>query len=55
MPLTEQEAPRYTQWAPRPLVTLTIGATTKQYSTEDVEDLGADYGVGDYGDMDYGA
>lgn len=47
------EATRPTVYAPRPLITLTIGAVTAYYSTETLlAPAGGDYGE-DYGD-DYG-
>lgn len=47
-------APRYNRWAPRPLITIQIGATTKRYSTETVYVPASGIGVGEYGEMELG-
>lgn len=54
MPLTNDLAPHQDRWAPRPLITLTVGASTLYLSTETVatisrDALGDEYG-GNLGD-----
>lgn len=45
--------PSYSVYKPRPLFTLTIGADTKRYSTEDLEVPDGGY-PGAYGETEYG-
>lgn len=47
-------APHYNRWQPRPLVTMTIGAATKRYSTETLAVPASGYGEAQYGEAQYG-
>lgn len=54
MPLTEELASQYNRWAPRPLITLTVGIEAKRYSTETFAVPAVEYGDAEYGDAEYG-
>lgn len=54
MSLTVNPNPVQDRYQPRLLITLTIGAQTKYYSSEDLIVASTEYGDAEYGDAEYG-